>query len=191
MSVVESIQPVVLVGGRSRRFGRDKLIESIGRVGSGGRVLVDHPIGVLRDVFGPRVAVVGRCDDRVRARADAVLADPYPGTGPIGGVLAALEGSGSAVFVLAGDLPAITPGSVRRIMACAADSPGALAVLARSDRIEPCIGLYRERIVPSLVAAMAQQPQPALHAVLSAAKVELVPVDPAEARNVNRPSDLP
>ena len=42
----ERITPIVLVGGKSRRFCRDKLIEPIGD-----SVLVALPINVLRSVF--------------------------------------------------------------------------------------------------------------------------------------------
>ena len=59
-SLLDLIQPVVLVGGKSRRFGRDKLREPIGE--SRAEWLVDRPIRALREVFGARVAVVGECD---------------------------------------------------------------------------------------------------------------------------------
>ena len=59
-SVIEKIQPVVLVGGQSSRFGRDKLIESVH-----GELLVSRPINALRAVFGNRVAIVGECDQQV------------------------------------------------------------------------------------------------------------------------------
>ncbi len=53
-----TIQPVVLVGGRSTRFGRDKLREP---VGCAREPLVQRPIRALRAVFGPRVMLVGEC----------------------------------------------------------------------------------------------------------------------------------
>ena len=55
---MEEIQPIVLVGGSSRRFGRDKLREPV--AGPDGSVgwLVDRPIAALRGVFG-RVVMGG------------------------------------------------------------------------------------------------------------------------------------
>lgn len=94
------LQPVVLVGGKSSRFWRDKLLEPL----PDGQPLVTHPINILRAIFGPRVALVGQCDPRVTAIGDRTIADPYPGVGPAGGIVAALESCKSAVFVHSGDL---------------------------------------------------------------------------------------
>ena len=82
-----SVQPIVLVGGKSRRFGRDKLREPWG---SDGRVLVQYPIEALRGVFGRRVKLVGACDPTVEQLADGVIADLHPGVGPMGGIVSAL-----------------------------------------------------------------------------------------------------
>src|SRR5690606_32636942 len=127
----EPIQPVVLVGGRSRRFGRDKLREPVED-----GWLVDAPIRALRAVFGPVVAAVGACDPEVAARFDRVIEDRYPGAGPAGGVLSALQATGGAVFVLAGDLARITEREVRAVMAAAAGAPTAWAVMACGSRPE-------------------------------------------------------
>src|SRR5262245_59553696 len=83
---LDVFQPIVLVGGKSTRFGRDKLREVVGD-----GWLVDRPIAALREVFGARVAVVGECDDEVAQRGDRVITDRFPGVGPIGGIVSALE----------------------------------------------------------------------------------------------------
>jgi molybdopterin-guanine dinucleotide biosynthesis protein A len=173
------ISAVVLVGGQSSRFGRDKLLEPVG-----GGVLVDRPIGVLRAVFG-RVGVVGAGDARVGERADYVVDDPYPGKGPIGGVLAALELGD--VFVLPGDVPAIDEASVRAIVGAAAAHPGALAVIGRTDRAQPCIGVYRAAARARLAEAIERNELGLGRAVCERVEVE-ISLD--AARNVNRTGDL-
>ncbi len=127
--------------GGARALGRDKLREPIPESKSG-TWLVDRPLAALREVFGPHVAAVGECHPRCdRARFDLVIPDRHPGRGPLGGIVSALEHAQTAVCVLSGDLPLIKPEDVRRMLTVATDHPHALAVLARTDRIEPCIAL--------------------------------------------------
>lgn len=183
-----SIQPVVLVGGTSRRFGRDKLREPLAS-SPGNQWLVDRPIAALRAVFGPRVAAVGDCDPEVSARADLVIPDTRPGVGPIGGVLSALEGAGGDVFVLPGDLPHITSDAILAVLASARANPAALAVVALTDRTHPCIGLYRRTAAPFLCDHLAAGRHSLFDAVPEGL-VATVPIDPHDAHNVNTPDAL-
>ncbi len=180
---LDTIQPVVLVGGRSRRFGRDKLIEPVR-----GRPLVAHPIDALRAVFGSRVALVGACDPAVAALGDIIIPDPYPGDGPAGGILAALEHSKQAVFVLSGDLPAISPAPIRAILQTATEHPAAPVYMAMTDRPQPCIALYRTGSIDAIRKAV-RSGRGLLASVGS--DCARVPIDAQAAVNVNRPDDLP
>jgi molybdopterin-guanine dinucleotide biosynthesis protein A len=180
-----AIQPVVLVGGRSRRFGRDKLREPVG-----GGWLVDRPITALREVFGPRVGVVGPCDPAVAARADLVIPDRYPGIGPTGGILSALEETGGDIFVLAGDLPRITAEAVQLIVKRGAEGPGAWAVLADSGRLEPCIGLYRASCLGPLRERIGDGQAARLWDLVPAEHLIRVAIPAALAANVNTPDNL-
>jgi molybdopterin-guanine dinucleotide biosynthesis protein A len=181
---LDGVRPVVLVGGRSRRFGRNKLLEPVGD----GDALVDRPIRALREVFGSRVDVVGTCDDRVRERADGMIVDPYPGRGPAGGILASLERSQGDVFVLSGDLPDIDGDTVRVVAHQAFLSPRAWACWAQAHGPEPCIGVYRQGARPMLGLAV-QDGRPLVVAIPRHRRVE-APIDPLVARNVNFTADL-
>lgn len=184
----EHIQPIVLVGGRARRFGRDKLREPVDAIAN--EWLVDRSIAALRAVFGPRVAAVGECAPEVAARFDLVIADAHPGIGPLGGVLSALKHTDQDLFVLAGDLSAIRSDDVRTILAAAERAPDALAVLAESNGLQPCIGLYRRGAKACLEAAFARGDL-ALHATIPQANLIVVPIGAAHVLNVNTPGDLP
>lgn len=181
---LHSIQPIVLTGGSSRRFGRDKLVEPLGD-----GLLVDAPIGAMRGVFGRRVAVVGKCDPRVAQRADLVIEDRYPGAGPIGGILSALEHSGAGVFALAGDMPGVTPGMIRAIVDAAASHPSAMAVMAHTDRLEPCLALYRQAAVVHLKLSL-DTGRGSLHDAIPANLVRTVDFRHESLANVNTPGDL-
>lgn len=181
----EPIQPVVLVGGKSLRFGRDKLLEPVP-----GGVLVDRPIAALRAVFGPRVLTVGECDPRVGARADGTIWDRYPGAGPIGGILSALEATGIGVFVLGGDLPAMDDTGVGSILAAAAARPAAAAVLARGAKPEPCIGLYRPAAAARLRSHL-RTGRASLFDAIPPDEAVHVSLPPSQLVNANEPRDLP
>ncbi len=178
--------PVVLVGGRSTRFGRDKLLEPIN---DGNALLVDQSIKALRDALRVPVAVVGACNPDVALRADFVIDDPYPGVGPMGGVLAALEYAQQDVFVLAGDLPAIDASTVRTIVDAATTHPGAWAVIARTNTLHPTIGIYRPACISQLQRLIGERKLPLRNAISEAHRIEVV-IEPHCAMNVNRPADL-
>jgi molybdopterin-guanine dinucleotide biosynthesis protein A len=152
-------------------------------------LLVDQPIRALREALGGAVAVVGACHPNVASRADFEIDDPYPGIGPIGGVLASLEHASRDVFVLAGDLPAIDAVTVRTIIKHAANCPDAWAVIARTDRLHPTIGLYRPGCTNLLRQQIAAGRLALRHAIPHAHRLE-VAIEPGAAANVNRPEDV-
>ncbi len=176
---------IVLVGGSSTRFGSDKLLAPL----PDGSVLVDRPVLALRRAMLTPVLAVGACDPRVRERFDGEIEDPYPGVGPIGGILCALEALEVPIFVLAGDLPAITPATIRRIIDASEKSPDAHAVLGDSGRTQWTLGIYRFGATPFLRAALDRD-EHALRRALAPATVVRIPVDAGVCRNINRPQDL-
>lgn len=114
-----------------------------------------------------------------------MVPDDRPGLGPVAGIRAALDAAGGPIFVLAGDLPSVECPSVRAIADAAAAAPCADAVLALTDRLEPCIGVYRPSIRSRLDGDSL-----ALHRLLADATLLRVPIDPAHARNLNTLADL-
>ncbi len=176
-----TIQPIVLVGGRSTRFGRDKLREPWGD-----GVLVQRPIAALRAVFGPRVKLVGQCHPSLPALADGVIDDRHPGAGPIGGIISALLAWRGPVFVLAGDMPEFGAEQVVTIVDAAAKSPEVFAALARSDRVNPCAGMYFPEALPILQRRL-QSGEARLHDAVPPAQRIDVAFDEAALRNLNEP----
>ncbi len=181
-----SVQPIVLVGGKSRRFGRDKLREPWGH---SAQTLVQLPIESLRAVFGPRVKLVGQCDPSILPLADGVISDQFPGVGPIGGIASALNQCPGPIFVLAGDMPNVSPHDVRRILSVAEHSNGASAALAATDRVHPCAGVYFQAALPTLRDRIRQGAH-RLNTALSDRTTICVPVSSFFAANVNLRSDL-
>lgn len=183
------LQPIVLVGGRSRRFGRDKLREPF-RGSLGGTWLIDQPILALRAVFRNRIWTVGNAAPEITRRGDRHLPDRWPGAGPLGGILTALRESPDDILVLSGDLPAITDRHIRLIVAAARRHPRHDAVIGQTAGPEPCIGIYRRSAVPVL-ALRLQKGDFSLLGALDALRVAHVDLPPEAAINANRPEDWP
>ena len=110
---------VVLAGGRSTRFGRDKAGLQVG-----GRPLLDRIVGALAPVCDP-VVVVRRPDQRLPALSHPAveLSDPagLAGEGPLVGLLSALgylERAGvPTAFVTACDMPRVDADLARCVAA--------------------------------------------------------------------------
>jgi molybdopterin-guanine dinucleotide biosynthesis protein A len=86
----------------------------------------------------------------------AVLTDPFPGGGPLVGVVAALERAAHPwLAVLAVDLPAVTPAWFSALAAeCA---PGVGAVGRREGYFEPLAAIYPAEVLRPMRAAIAQR----------------------------------
>lgn len=176
---------MVLVGGRSRRFGTDKLRHRL----ETGEWLVDRPIAAMRSVFGPRVLAVGNCAAEVAARADAHAPDALPGAGPMGGILTALRSTGGPICVAPGDVPRLSPDAIRALLAGASEATTHLCVMAVTDRLEPCCAIYFEAArarLEELVSSGALR----LRDAFDAGERLEVGVDAEDLVNVNRPRDV-
>ncbi len=182
----ERVTPIVLVGGRSTRFTRNKLIEPLDD-----GVLVARPIKVLREVFGPCVVVVGDADAAVLREGDAHLPDRYPLRGPAGGILTALEVTNGSVFVLAGDMPSVTSHLIRQILARAKDFPAADAIVAANGtHLDPLVGLYRVSAMTALRHSVSSDRSPPLQVTLASLHTERVDACASALVNVNHEHDL-
>lgn len=191
-SALASIAPVVLVGGRSVRFGRDKLLAEVG-----GRPMVAAPIAALREVFGPRVTVVGDCNPAVRTLADAWLPDDHPGTGPMGGIATALARLAKPTLVLAGDLPAIDAATVIRLVDAFVASPDASVTMAATEdgdgpRDHPCVAVYRQSMRQLLESSLRTGRFGLRDAIASrpASSILRVGCPAAALANINEPAEF-
>ena len=187
-----TIVPAVLAGGRSERFGRDKLLADVD-----GRPMVAAPVAALREVFGPRVVIVGPCDPAVRALGDQWLADDHPGTGPMGAIATVLDRLGHPTIVLAGDLPAIDAAAVRRLADAFLAAPAAAVVLATSGehpdlREHPCAALYGMPMLATLESGLRRSRFSLRGAIgtLPESAVVRVSLPERSLANINHPSEL-
>jgi molybdopterin-guanine dinucleotide biosynthesis protein A len=163
---------VVLVGGRSRRFGSPKALAELD-----GQTLADRAWRLLAEVCDERIAV-GAADD---LPFDAIP-DAVEGGGPLAGIVAALHAAAHDVaLVIPVDMPLLTPAALRAL----ADACRDVAI----PQTGPLPGAYAKRALPTFERCLADGDL-ALSYVISTLETVVVELDEELLANVNEPGDL-
>jgi len=197
MTDAARIAAVVLAGGRSSRFGREKLIEPID-----GRPMLEHVVQSVRQVATDIVIVVA--PDRplpVHLAPDArTVADQQAYAGPLAGLvtgLRALDASIDRVLVVGGDMPTLVPAVLFRLLR---ELDGHdLAVLADDDRERPLPLAVRRASGLALAERLLEGGERRLralltdldHAVIAPETWRLDDPTGSTLRDVDVPGDLP
>lgn len=134
------ISAIILAGGRSSRFGRDKLAEPLD-----GRPLLEHAIESVRP-FAAQIVVVAAPSATPELPGDVELerdAEAYQG--PLAGVLAGLAAATEPIIVVVGgDMPTVVAAVIERMVA-GLDGAIDTVVLEHDGRARPLpIVLNRE-----------------------------------------------
>lgn len=195
---------LVLAGGRSSRFGRNKLAEPVD-----GTPLLAHAVAavgsVAREVIvllppvgdpPPLPRIVGAARIPVR-----IVRDPEPFGGPLVALLAGLERTREPfALVVAGDMPGLSGavlGALLRALDASEDADA--AVLAFRGRRQPLPAALRVGAATTAAQRLLGEGERSLNALLRALRTrELVEgewraLDPTAAtlRDVDVPGDLP
>jgi molybdopterin-guanine dinucleotide biosynthesis protein A len=166
-------------------MGRDKA-----RADSAGRALALRVADQVSAVCGT-VSLVG--DPSIYAELGLpVIADRFPGQGPLAGIEAALSAtSRDANLIVACDMPAIRENLLEELFSAGGDC--ATPRHANGD-LEPLCAVYRKRCHPAVLAALKSGVRSVTEALLSfeASQFELRYVqvsDPEAFANLNTPED--
>jgi molybdopterin-guanine dinucleotide biosynthesis protein A len=179
---------LVLAGGHSRRFGRDKAAQVVD-----GQTLLARTVA-LAARFARKVYVGVRADqldDELRCEF-AVLADEPGVTGPAAALLAAQGRHPDAAWlVLACDLPQLDAVTLADLRAARDAGSAAVALRSPSDRQpEPLCAIYEPVALEALRTAVAAG-RVSPRALLVSLKARLIDArDPSALINMNRPEDL-
>jgi molybdenum cofactor guanylyltransferase len=191
----ERVTALILAGGRSSRFGRDKLAEPIA-----GRRMLEHVIERVRDVASD-VIVIAAAGATPDVPHDVEIArDERPFEGPLAGLAVGLHNVDPGVervIVVGGDMPTIVPAVLDRLLA-ALDRREA-AVLTDQRRTRPLPLAVRRAAASTAVDALLDGGERRLRALLERLDVEVIAEaqwrmdDPAgeTLRDVDTPDDLP
>jgi molybdopterin-guanine dinucleotide biosynthesis protein A len=134
------ITPYILIGGRSRRFGRDKALYKFA-----GETLARRAVNVVETALGDVEArfVAARVDQFPQLSERRTIADVYPGRGAVGAVHAALTDAKTEwIFVMACDLPFITAEFIGLMRSEIVVDIEAVVPADREGRIQPLCGFY-------------------------------------------------
>ena len=174
----------VLTGGESRRMGTDKALLAVE-----GRPLAAAAHDALACAGAAEVLAIGGDLDSLVALGFDARPDPRQGTGPLGGLVSALEEAAEAVVVvLACDLPDASPGPVRSVVAALGDHDVAAPVAG--GRTQLLHAAYRRSVRPVLDERHRSGERAVWRAVEGLRVVEVPAGDEAALRDLDRPDDL-
>jgi molybdenum cofactor guanylyltransferase len=135
-----SVAGIVLAGGRSQRFGRDKLAEEVR-----GRPLLYLPVERLNEICDQVVVVVGTDADTPPMPTDVHVTfarDAAADEGPLRGLAAGLEVANATRAVVAGgDMPDLQPGVLREMLRASQETRAVAVALSDGGdpRPLPCV----------------------------------------------------
>jgi molybdopterin-guanine dinucleotide biosynthesis protein A len=128
----------ILAGGKSTRMGVDKAFLEFD-----GQTLLDRALAVMAMVCD-RVTVVGDPAKFASYKADSVIADIFPGCGPLAGIHTALVHTSCELNpMLAVDMPFVSPELLSFLLAAAARNAALVTVARVKDGLQPLCAVYR------------------------------------------------
>jgi molybdopterin-guanine dinucleotide biosynthesis protein A len=195
-----SVSGIVLAGGRSSRFGSDKLAARYGD-----STLLDRAVAAVGSVASEVIVVLAPGDDRPLPATSVPVQraiDPEPFGGPLVGLLAGLEAAREPVaIVVGGDMPTLAPDVLRMMIGLLLASEGArdAAVLVQRGEMRPLPGAVRNGAATQAARHLLGEGERSLLALIRSLPALLVaegdwrPLDPMAATllDVDVPGDLP
>jgi len=194
-----AVSGIVLAGGRSRRFGSDKLAARVG-----GGTLLDRSVAALASVAVDLVVVIAPGNDRVPAPASRplrVVADPEAHGGPLVGLLTGLEAvEQPLVIVVGGDMPTLRPDVLRLLARTLVSQPTIDGVVLRSrGALVPLPAAVRTGAATDVTRRLVGDGERRLRSLFERLPTRILdegewrPLDPdgETLRDVDRPVDLP
>jgi molybdopterin-guanine dinucleotide biosynthesis protein A len=154
---MNQVSSFVLIGGQSRRMGRDKT-----QLDWAGGTLLDHMVGRLSAV-ADSVAVVG----------GSALPDREPGMGPLGGIRTGLEKTSTEMnLFVATDLPFLTVEFLGFFRRRAVDTGADVIACHIDSKVPLCLGV-QQKILPQL-DSMIQDSVRSVRRFVEASKAQII-----------------
>ncbi len=169
---------IVLIGGKSTRFGRDKVVAQVGD-----KLLIEHVIEVISPLFDDIVLIGHKRQD---LPSFTIVEDLRPGCGPLGGIYTALSSSQTDhCFVFAADMPYLNRDFISYMLSRADDHDIVLPVWSKGR--EPLHAIYHKRILPVVKSLLDADSFKILDLL---GKVDTVAIPEDEIRLFGRPEAM-
>ncbi len=180
---------IVLAGGQSRRFGKNKA-----EVQVAGKTLLEWVLDVISPLFDDIVLVGGVPElSHTQSGEIRILEDEIPGVGPLGGLYTGLGAIRRArALCVACDMPLLTPELISRLLEVR--SSAAAVVFRHGAQVEPLCALYARMLRP-VIRQQIEARDYRMHSLLERIRPAYVDLEDSPEtrrrfRNVNTVSDL-
>lgn len=168
-----AVAGVLLAGGRSRRFGSDKLAAD-----HLGIPLLHHAVLRLREVCEEVIVVLApeTAEPSVPVGAEVRFArDEIEGSGPLAGTLAGLEAAAADRAILAGgDMPDLQPAVLREMLRASGETGAVAVALSDGGEARPLPCVLRTRPAADAAAVLLEGGRTSLRDLLAAVTTVVV-----------------
>ena len=158
-----NLSAVILAGGESRRIGGKPKTELI----VAGEKIISRMLGVIREIFD-EIIIVTNSPGRFSKITDClIIRDIYAGSGPLGGIHAAIKSSGNeALFIFAGDMPFLDKNLINRQIEFFAHTDFQALVPVVNGMTEPLHAIYCKSIIDEAEILLEQKENPSVRDLL-------------------------
>jgi molybdopterin-guanine dinucleotide biosynthesis protein A len=184
---------VIMAGGGATRFGGAP--KGLATVGD--RRIIDRVADGLRECTDNLLLIANTPEAANWLPGVDVRGDIYPGSAGLGGVHAALRHSGTAVLVVAWDMPFVPTSLLRALREQGEHCDAALPASGSRRGLEPLCAFYSQACLPAIEQALGSGDKRAIAfhdgvnlSVLSEAEVSRHGAAEVIFMNVNTPEDL-
>ncbi len=134
------IKPVILVGGKSSRFGKDKAFLELNDL-----LILKRTYDLLEKVFDSNPLLVGRNEPVFNYRT---IPDEIEGIGPIAGLYTSLKNvECSFIFLIACDMPFLKESLIRYMILNLDKTLDILMPRYNNNMIEPLFSIYSKNVL--------------------------------------------
>ena len=186
---ITGIGGAVLAGGSSKRMGFNKALIEIN-----GEPLISRIVTSINNAGLMDLRIVGGDCDAFAVLGHDCLPDEYPGEGPLGGIITALnhykKKDKEHVLVVACDLPNISEKLIRTILEGSKQEPKSIVIPLVEGHLQWMHALWPTAVLPALLKSFSNGVRAPWRASTELPLLRIEGIDPEILLDVDRPEDL-